>query len=58
MRVLIACEENGKVRRAFRAMGHDAYSCDLVPSRDGEDEYHLMGDARILIRHFIICAIS
>lgn len=33
MRVLIACEESATVREAFRALGHDAWSCDVVPSR-------------------------
>lgn len=33
MRVLVGCEESGKVRDAFIARGHDAVSCDLIPSR-------------------------
>lgn len=33
MRVLIGCEESGVVRDAFRAQGHDAMSCDLLPTR-------------------------
>lgn len=32
MRVLIACEYSGRVRDAFRALGHDAWSCDLLPT--------------------------
>lgn len=40
MRVLVACEFSGVVRRAFRARGHEAYSCDLLPSEDGSP-YHL-----------------
>lgn len=32
MRVLVACEYSGRVRDAFRAMGHDAWSCDLLPT--------------------------
>ena len=32
MRVLIACEYSGTVRDAFRAAGHDAMSCDLLPT--------------------------
>jgi len=32
MRVLVACEYSGRVRDAFRAKGHDAISCDLLPS--------------------------
>lgn len=42
MRVLIACEFSGVVRDAFRARGHDAWSCDLVPTeRPGP---HIQGD--------------
>lgn len=32
MRVLVACEYSGRVRDAFRAKGHDAWSCDLLPT--------------------------
>lgn len=45
MRVLVACEFSGVVRRAFRQMGHDAWSCDLLRSED-ESEHHLYGDVR------------
>jgi hypothetical protein len=42
MRVLVACEFSGIVRDAFRARGHDAWSCDLLPSeRPGP---HIQGD--------------
>jgi hypothetical protein len=42
MRVLVACEFSGVVREAFRARGHDAWSCDLLPSeRPGP---HIQGD--------------
>lgn len=43
MRVLIGCEFSGVVRRAFRARGHDAWSCDLLPAEDGS-EFHMQGD--------------
>lgn len=43
MRVLVACEFSGTVRRAFRALGHDAWSCDLLPAEDGS-EYHINGN--------------
>jgi len=43
MRVLVACEYSGKVREAFRALGHDAWSCDLLPS-DNLTDYHYTGD--------------
>jgi site-specific DNA-cytosine methylase len=44
MRVLVACEFSGVVREAFRARGHDAWSCDLLPAEDGS-QFHLQGDA-------------
>ncbi len=43
MRWLIGCEFTGSVRRAFRALGHDAWSCDLLPAAD-DSEYHIQGD--------------
>lgn len=44
MRVLVACEFSGIVREAFRAYGHDAWSCDLLPTeRYGT---HMTGDVR------------
>ena len=39
MKVLIACEFSGTVRKAFRALGHDAWSCDLLPAEDGGEHY-------------------
>lgn len=45
MRVLVACEFSGVVRRAFTARGHDAWSCDLLPAEDGSN-HHIVGDAR------------
>lgn len=44
MRILICCESSGVVRSAFRAKGHDAWSCDLLPADDGSP-YHIQGDA-------------
>ena len=43
MRVLVACEFSGVVRDAFAARGHDAWSCDLVPSETVGN--HLFGSA-------------
>lgn len=48
MRVLIACECSGVVRRAFRDRGHDAHSCDLNPAQDGS-LYHFQTDALALL---------
>ena len=45
MKVLIACEFSGVVRRAFVARGHDAWSCDLLPAED-ESNRHIVGDVR------------
>jgi hypothetical protein len=42
-RVLIACERSGVVRRAFLALGHDAWSCDIEPADDGSN-HHIRGD--------------
>jgi hypothetical protein len=44
MRVLIGCESSGIVRDAFRALGHDAWSCDVLPSEDMR--FHLQCDVR------------
>lgn len=45
MRILIACEFSGRVRRAFAAHGHDVWSCDLLPAEDGSAR-HIVGDVR------------
>lgn len=45
MRVLVACEESQAVCIAFRARGHEAYSCDLQPCSGGHPEWHIQGDA-------------
>lgn len=42
MRVLVACEFSGTVRRAFRAKGHDAWSCDLLPTEN--EGHHIQDD--------------
>jgi hypothetical protein len=49
MRVLVACEFSGIVREAFRAKGHDAWSCDLLPAEDGSP-YHYQLDVMRLLR--------
>lgn len=45
MKVLIACEESQTVCKAFRARGHDAYSCDIQEPSGGHPEWHILGDA-------------
>jgi hypothetical protein len=44
MKVLIACEESQAVTKAFRELGHEAYSCDILPCSGGHAEWHLQGD--------------
>lgn len=47
LRVLVGCEYSGVVRDAFRALGHDAVSCDLLPTE--QDGPHYQGDIRDLL---------
>ena len=47
MRVLIACEYSGRVRDAFLAAGHDAMSCDILPTDASGPHYQ--GDVRDII---------
>lgn len=48
MNVLVACEYSGRVREAFRKRGHDAWSCDLLPSEDN-GPFHHQGDVRAVM---------
>ncbi len=43
MKILVACEYSGRVREAFRKLGHDAWSCDILPS-DDDSPYHIQDD--------------
>jgi hypothetical protein len=44
-RVLVACETSGIGRRAFAALGHDVWSCDILPAEDGSNR-HIVCDVR------------
>lgn len=44
MKVLVACEESQAVCKAFRAKGHEAYSCDIMDCSGGHPEWHIKGD--------------
>lgn len=44
MKVLVACEESQEVCKAFRALGHEAYSCDIQECSGGHPEWHIKGD--------------
>jgi hypothetical protein len=50
VRVLVACEFSGVVRRAFRALGHNAWSCDLLDAEDAAD-HHFEGDAFQMVNY-------
>lgn len=43
MRILVACEESQAVCKAFRAKGHEAFSCDILPCSGGRPEWHIQG---------------
>jgi hypothetical protein len=44
MKILVACEESQAVTKAFRVLGHDAFSCDLQDCSGGHPEWHIKGD--------------
>ena len=48
LRVLVACEYSGRVREAFRDLGHDAWSCDILPS-DDNSPHHITSDVSALL---------
>ena len=50
MRVLIACEFSAVVRNAFQSLGHEAWSCDLLPT-DGYARWHIQGDVLPLLEN-------
>ena len=58
MKVLVACEESQTVCKAFRAKGHEAYSCDIQDCSGGHSEWHIKGDVLPLINgnvQFVTC---
>jgi site-specific DNA-cytosine methylase len=44
LKVLVACEESQAVTKEFRALGHESYSCDLLPCSGGHIEWHIQHD--------------
>lgn len=50
MKVLVACEESQTVCKAFRAIGHEAYSCDIQDCSGGHPEWHLKQDVLPLLK--------
>lgn len=53
IKVLVACEESQTVCKAFRALGFEAYSCDIIDPSGGHPEWHIKGDALKLINGFV-----
>jgi hypothetical protein len=49
VKILVACEYSGVVRRAFAAKGHEVYSCDLLPSEDNSQN-HIQDDVLNLLK--------
>tara|TARA_R110000851_G_scaffold206020_1_gene358075 strand:+ start:500 stop:1144 length:645 start_codon:yes stop_codon:yes gene_type:complete len=45
MKILVACEESQAVTKAFRSLGHEAYSCDIQECSGGKPQWHIQGDA-------------
>jgi len=50
MKVLVACEYSGTVREAFRKLGHDAWSCDILPP-DDNSEFHYQCDVSSILNN-------
>jgi len=50
MRILVACEESQAVTIELRKLGHEAFSCDLLPCSGGHPEWHLQQDVTELLK--------
>lgn len=49
MKILVACEESQAVTKELRRLGHEAYSCDIIPCSGGHPEWHIMQDVLPLL---------
>lgn len=50
MRILLACEESQAVTKELRALGHEAFSCDILPCSGGHPEWHIQQDVTELLK--------
>ncbi len=50
MKVLVACEESQVVTKEFRKLGHEAWSCDILPTSGENPEWHIKGDVTELLK--------
>lgn len=55
MKVLVACEESQRVCSAFRARGHEAYSCDIIDPSGGHPEWHIKQDVLGILNPYNTC---
>ena len=49
MKILVACEESQAVTKELRALGHEAFSCDIIECSGGHPEWHIMDDVLPLL---------
>jgi site-specific DNA-cytosine methylase len=49
MKILLACEESQAVTREFRKLGHEAYSCDILPTSGHNPEWHIQDDVKNIL---------
>jgi hypothetical protein len=52
MRILVACEESQAITKELRKLGHDAFSCDLLPCSGGHPEWHFQEDVFKIIENY------
>lgn len=50
LKILVACEESQAVCKEFRKLGHEAFSCDILPCSGGHPEWHLQQDVTELLK--------
>jgi len=50
MKILLACEESQAVTKEFRKLGHEAFSCDILPCSGGHPEWHLQKDVTEILK--------
>ena len=50
MKILVACEESQVVTSQLRRRGHEAYSCDLLPTSGRHPEWHIQADALEVVK--------
>lgn len=58
LKVLIACEESQRVCLAFRKLGHEAYSCDIIEPSGAHPEWHILGDVTPIMTGGQICTMD